>query len=126
MADPIATFEMPVRCLSLANRRGHWSKHSTSDQEVKGIAEIMARQALNGIEAEFPILFRLTRYGPNALDSDNLATSMKYVRDGICVALGIDDRSTRLKWRHAQETGPYRVVVEVFESEPSVPRLVVE
>ena len=123
--EKIAEYEIPVRCLSRANQRGHWAKHDKSRKQQRGLAEIQTRNALRDVEAEFPICFRLIRYGPQDLDSDNLSASMKAVRDGICDAIGIDDKSDKLRWRHHQEKGSYRVVVEVYESADQ-PRLVVE
>ena len=39
----------------------------------------------------FPIVVTITRLGPRALDSDNLASSGKHVRDAIATWLGVDD-----------------------------------
>jgi len=47
-------------------------------------------------------LTRLTTYPPR-MDSDNLAGSMKAVRDGIADALGIDDGDERLTWKYDQQ-----------------------
>ena len=44
----------------------------------------------------------MTRIAPRALDSDNLVSSMKAVRDGIADALGHDDRDARIAWECAQ------------------------
>lgn len=55
------------------------------------------------------------------MDSDNLAGSMKAVRDGIADALGIDDGDTnRVRWSYSQKRGKWYAVhvtidVEVTE-----------
>ena len=59
------------------------------------------------------LVVTLTRIGARKLDSDNLARSMKAVRDGIADALGIDDGSDRIEWKYAQEKGKYAVKVTI-------------
>ena len=39
----------------------------------------------------FPLVVTITRLGPRALDSDNLASSGKHVRDAVATWLGVDD-----------------------------------
>lgn len=39
----------------------------------------------------FPLVVTITRLGPRTLDSDNLASSGKHVRDAVAVWLGVDD-----------------------------------
>ena len=65
----------------------------------------------------------ITRYGLRKMDDDNLATSAKYVRDGIADALGIDDGDSRIKWEYKQEIGKaYGCKVQIRSSaiEPHV------
>jgi len=50
----------------------------------------------------------LIRIAPRELDSDNLAGSCKFVRDGVAKAIGIDDGSPRLIWQYAQRRDPER------------------
>jgi len=51
------------------------------------------------------VAITLTRIAPRALDSDNLASGLKAVRDGVADALGVDDGTSRIEWRYAQERG---------------------
>ena len=59
----------------------------------------------------------LTRIAPRPLDDDNLARSLKAIRDGVADALGTDDSTkSKLKWRYAQEKGPpkqYAVRIQI-------------
>lgn len=56
----------------------------------------------------------ITRIGKRKMDSDNLASSAKAVRDGIAMALGVDDGDGRYTWRYEQELGKeYGVRVSV-------------
>ena len=61
-------------------------------------------------------MITLTRLASRKLDSDNLATALKAVRDGVADALNLDDGDERLDWRYAQEKAPrghYAVRVEI-------------
>lgn len=49
-----------------------------------------------------PIVITITRVAPGALDSDNLASSAKHVRDGVADWLGLNDNDKRLRWEYSQ------------------------
>jgi hypothetical protein len=53
------------------------------------------------------VVVTLTRLAPSrGLDDDNLAASLKAVRDGVADALGLaEDRDPRVTWRYAQANG---------------------
>lgn len=51
----------------------------------------------------FGAVVTITRLSARELDSDNLESSQKAVRDGVADALGIDDRDPRVTWLYAQE-----------------------
>jgi hypothetical protein len=105
---------LPLRLVSEANRRGHWSKHSKRTRTQRGIA----RMALAGPMhlTRWHILMNgggaivtMTRIAPRSLDvGDNLNASMKGVRDGVADALGINDNDPRVEWRYAQRKGKVR------------------
>jgi hypothetical protein len=59
----------------------------------------------------------LTRVAPsNGLDDDNLAGSLKGVRDQVAQWLGVDDkRSDVVRYVYAQYRGPWAVQVSVVE-----------
>ena len=44
----------------------------------------------------------ITRIAPRQLDDDNLAYACKAIRDGVALAIGIDDGDPRLKWEYDQ------------------------
>jgi len=63
-----------------------------------------------------PVAITLTRIALRVLDTDNLASGLKAVRDGVADALGVNDGSSRIEWRYAQERGKpgeYAVRVEI-------------
>lgn len=57
----------------------------------------------------------LVRIAPRRLDSDNLVSAFKAVRDGIAKAWRVDDSEAGpVVWLYAQAKGPYGVRVEVY------------
>ena len=98
---------IPVRTVSEANARGHWSVRSRRAREQRWVAHAAMLQATAIFESP-PMTIRLVRIFPprgRLLDSDNLAVSMKAVRDGIADALGVDDGDPGLRWLYDQERG---------------------
>lgn len=61
-----------------------------------------------------PVVFTLTRIAPSAgLDDDNLAGSLKGVRDAIAVWMCVNDRKDDLvSYRYRNERGPYGLRIE--------------
>jgi len=104
-----------LRLVSEANSRDRWAKQKrakTARQAAK-VATIC--------EAPYPALpltVTITRIAPGRLDSDNLASSAKAVRDGVADALGIDDGDSAVTWLYAQRKGgvrTYGVEIEIRE-----------
>ena len=110
---------IPMRTWSEANLREHWARRARRVRKQRQAARLLVRAACNRANASFssgPITITLTRLAPRKLDSDNLASSLKAVRDGVADALGIDDGSSRIEWRYAQGKGKpreYAVLVEI-------------
>ena len=113
------TVTLPLRTVSEANARGHWTKRAKRAKTQRSITWLALRVPL----AESPVRIRLrgavvtlTRIAPRELDDDNLRGSLKACRDGVADALGINDRDPRVEWRYAQARGrvrEYAVVVTV-------------
>jgi hypothetical protein len=122
-------FTIPVRTFSEANRREHWARKAKRVKAQRTAARMLTRANLpNGSvpEAVERCIVTLTRIAPRRLDSDNLAGSMKAVRDGIADALGRDDGSDWYEWRYDQKQGKnYSVQVMrqfIYESPDEVLR----
>src|SRR5450631_3075163 len=107
-------FDIPgMRLRTQTNNTGHWSNRH---REVKRTHEAVAICWLAAIGREKllpPFLVTLTRVGPRRVDSDNVVSSAKHVRDQIAHCLGIDDGDPRIEFVYAQEIGPYAVKVKV-------------
>ena len=110
---------LPVRTCSEANLREHWAKRARRVRKQRQAARLLVRAANNRADISAlsgPITVTLTRLAPRGLDSDNLSSSLKAVRDGVADALGIDDGCSRIEWRYTQRKGQpreYAVLVEI-------------
>lgn len=98
---------VPCKTVSEANTSEHWAKRSARRKKQHKAAWLMTRNAL--IIWEFKkrngLKIILTRNGARKMDSDNLAGSMKAIRDGIAEALEINDgNDEQAIWMYAQET----------------------
>ena len=110
---------LPVRTWSEANARVHWAKRARRARIQRQAARTIVRAALTSMErpAESKCTIELCRIGPRQLDSDNLAGSLKAVRDGVADALGLDDGDPRLVWLYDQrrgKPGEYAVLVRIW------------
>ena len=116
---------LPIRTWSEANQRVHWGKRARRAKKQREAARMFVRIARRYLPKVRSAAVTLTRIAPRSLDSDNLASAMKAVRDGVADALGIDDGSSLLEWRYAQERGKpgeYAVRVVIQETAPVVGR----
>jgi len=116
---------LAIRIESEANLSGHWRGKAARVKMQRSITRTMVGQRLRDIgkrpgeilAGEQGCLVVLTRIAPRPLDDDNLARSLKAIRDGVADALGTDDSArSKLKWRYAQEKGPpkqYAVRIQI-------------
>jgi len=115
------TIETPIKVISEANQRSHWAERKRRFDGQKIELQYYWRQALKGKKPSLPCRVRLTRIGPKALDSDNLAGAFKAVRDQIAKEIGVDDGAVKqISFEYAQESigaRRYGIRVEVIESE---------
>lgn len=65
------------------------------------------------VSPKYFVVVSLTRISPSALDGDNLQSALKHVRDGVADWLGVDDRSSLIRWDYAQQKGAMGVRIEV-------------
>lgn len=116
--------ELQVRTVSEANSRGWHGK-------MKRAAEQRWLTWLHLSRLELPRLpaaVRLVRLRPprgRPLDSDNLASALKAIRDGVADAYGVDDASPLYRWSVEQQPVPpgrglyyaVRVVISRLDSD---------
>lgn len=108
-----------IRTYSEANaRHGNWMSRWRRAKAIREPVAVSMRAAANAhsIKPKPPLLIRMTRIGPGKLDSDNISSALKSVRDGVADWLGINDRRDDLvKYEVAQEYAKnWAVRIEVF------------
>jgi hypothetical protein len=111
------SFVVPVKTVSEANQREHWSVRRKRVKSHRSAAHYAA-SVVGGdpakVRERVPLVVRLVRVGPRKLDSDNLSSACKAVRDGIADWLGIDDgRDDLVTWEYDQERGMPSVRVTI-------------
>jgi hypothetical protein len=108
------TITIPIRTVSEANQREHWSKRHRRNkaQQYATRHALLTTSCL--VIPDHPWHITLTRIAPRRLDSDNLAGSFKHVQDAVAKWLGVDDGSDRVRWTYEQRRGkPNQYAVEV-------------
>jgi len=97
---------------SAANLREHWAVRARRTRAQRDAAFVLGRLLPRW---SVPLTIALCRVAPRLLDSDNLASALKGVRDGIADALGVSDApSGGVEWVYSQRRGaPHQHAVEV-------------
>lgn len=114
--------EVPLRIVSVANLREHWTVKARRAKHHRQAALVIRKPSLPAL----PCVVTLTRIAPRELDGDNLQTAFKALRDGIADRLGVDDKDPRVAWRYRQERGQpkqYAARIEIFPDGDSPPSL---
>lgn len=112
------TVTLPLRLVSEANRRDHWTVKAKRARDQRTAVYMMLWHKVTE-HREYkasPLTVTITRIAPRRLDDDNAVSSAKAVRDGIADALWMDDRDDRVTWVYAQERGKYGLRIEIQEA----------
>lgn len=112
---------LPIKTESEANKREHWAAKARRAKSQRRIAMICIMEAM-WRDCPLPGVVTLTRLASRVMDDDNLARSLKAVRDGVADALRIDDGDDRIEWRYAQGKAKRKdcaVMVEIEERRES-------
>jgi len=117
VSDLLATFTIPVRTVSEANQREHWSrKHKRKKAQQEAAFWVLGVNRVAGPRASYSL--RLTRIAPRTLDADNLAGCFKHIIDAVAKWLGVDDRHIPMTFAQEKASRRYAVRVEVFATFP--------
>lgn len=92
---------LPLLIKSEANGRDHWAAKARRVKSHRQEALAIPKALL----CEPPCVVTLTRIAPRSLDTDNLQSGFKALRDGIADRLGVDDKDPRVRWEYQQERG---------------------
>ena len=117
--------DLPIRIHSEMNSRDHWRvvrKRAKEHHQAVFYTLVPFRNLLKLIaDSGERIVVTFTRLGPGRLDSDNLESGFKFVRDEVAKMLDFDDRHDRYVWNYQQEysrTYSARVKVEAGGARP--------
>jgi len=111
--------EIPIRTKSTANLREHWAVKA---KRAKLERMTVYASLLGNDPPGLPLVVKLTRIAPRKLDSDNLSSSFKAIRDGIADWLQVDDGRDEIEWSYSQQKGKpkqYAIRIEVCPSTTS-------
>jgi len=99
---------LPLRIVSVANLREHWSKRAKRAKAHRAAAIAVPQHPL-------PCVVTIIRIAPRMLDDDNMQSGAKALRDGIADRLGVKDNDPRVQWLYRQERGdPKQYLVHVI------------
>jgi hypothetical protein len=111
---------LPLRTVSGMNAREHPMARSRRVKAERATVAWSLVQAFGKRRPSPPLVIRLTRYAPSrGLDSDNLQSSLKAVRDAIAQWMGINDADeTQARYAYAQARAPlYAVRIEFLQEQ---------
>lgn len=108
---------IPIKTKSEANQREHWAAKARRVKQQRDAVRLLlnsvfAMQKRPTVEDEITI--QITRIASRDLDTDNLAGSMKAVRDGVADALRINDGHECITWEYDQRRGKYAVEIKII------------
>lgn len=105
-AGQLARFHVPLRVESALNMREHWGKRSRRVKAERAATALVCLRLKGFFPRDADLVVTLTRVAPGTLDDDNLASSLKGVRDELAVLLGRDDApGSGVEWSYAQIRG---------------------
>ncbi len=108
---------LPIRTESELNRRDHWRAAASRKHLQREEVGVSLKNLFKVCRVELPCAVKLTRIGANLLDSDNLASAFKAIRDEIARLIGIDDGSEMIRFEHdqlADRRAGYGIKIEIL------------
>lgn len=116
----ILEMNMPLRTVSEANILCHWAERKKRKDKQRHVLEVFWDTSTKKIP--LPCKVKLTRIAPRFLDTDNLASSFKFVRDKISelikpgLAPGQADKKDILFEYDQKKSAPkeYGIKIEIF------------
>ena|SRR5271155_489752 len=133
------SWEVAIKTVSEANCNEHWTKKAQRHRQQQLFTRLSFIANVKGFS--LPCKVTLTRRSPRMLDTDNLVTAMKFIRDEVSECLipekkgvyrtrsgkfkalkGRADSDPRIEWEYRQLKAPFcSVGIELFFEESSLP-----
>lgn len=80
------------------NGRSHWFAKASASKRARAQAKLTTLNLLRGYDPGRPVAYSLAYFWPSTRrDDDNAIASVKAYLDGICEAVGMDDRDLRFR-----------------------------
>ena len=117
MSDARIAVTLECRTFTESNAKEHWRTRHQRGKRQRSHAFIALHNAAKH-KPSLPCVVTMTRVSSGKMDSDNLVSAMKHIRDGIADWIGIDDGDDRIEWRCAQQKcqrGRHSVVIQIEE-----------
>lgn len=109
-------WEIPVRVVTEANRREHWAvADKRKEQQRQAVAKAWAYSPVCPDIADYGRLKVTFTHVGRKVDSDNLQSAFKVVRDALAAKVGRDDGDDDFwAWEYTQERGKpgVRITIE--------------
>lgn len=97
-------FTTPIKVISEANNYDHWNTKRKRKAAQADEITYELHNALDGKKIRLPCTVGFTRIGPKALDTDNLQSAFKSIRDAIAKKIGADDGEVdKIRFTYNQE-----------------------
>lgn len=118
---PPNAFIVPVEVVSLNAAKSMRATMGRKASQRAAVCQLLGKHLdvlvpyAQAFHAGKPIVVRLARLGGRGLDSDNLAGSMKWIRDSVADMIGANDKSPLICWEYQQfdnERIGVRIVLE--------------
>lgn len=121
----IIELEIPIRTFSESNLSDHWTEKNKRKKQQRFLINSYMNYIKKSIKT--PCIIKLTRIAPRKLDSDNLVSSFKFVRDAISdlikpgMAPGRSDaEGIDFMYDQSHRTKQYAIKVEIYYDTVSV------
>lgn len=115
----IIELHLPIKTVSEANCSEHWTKKHKRHKLQKYWVRVVFLQ--HNPKIDLPCKIKLTRISSRKLDSDNLQTCLKYIRDSVADYIhpglqpGRADDDENIQWQYDQEKGsPQSIKIEIY------------
>lgn len=110
---------IPVRTCSEINQHRGWRRQHQRTKEQKRVTWLLLNA--RATTPSLPCRVQMTRLAPRRLDSDNVESSTKWVRDAVAHWLGVDDADERVDWARVKQekSKQYGVRIEIYSTAPT-------
>ena len=107
---------LQLKLVSVLNLRECWQKRAARAKLHRESAYHHCILVFGVVRPKLPVVVTLTRLAPRELDSDNLQSGGKAVRDGVADYFSTDDRNPGIEWQYKQEKAKdYGIRIEIKE-----------